>query len=214
MSATRLSRLNDGLIELEKRVDILERLNQSTNLRFGQILLNGDDGKIQIFDDDDNLILELNEGGMRFYQQQALGDIFTSYWDTNDNVVGATFFGSYSGSITEFAQWAVDAELASTRLTYHTLEITDADFTRLVFFQFNYNVNAGVFSSADFVFSLSGASSTFAVRITNTSGGGYLELPALASDPGSAISGSLYYNTSSNKLKVKEGGSWRTVTTT
>jgi len=45
-------------------------------------------------------------------------------------------------------------------------------------------------------------------------GNNFSVLPNESSDPSNAQNGQKYYNTSTNKMKVYENGTWKTVTTT
>lgn len=214
MSASRLSRLNDGLIEVERRLEILERINQSGRLAFGQILLDGDEGVLQIMDDDDNVIVEMNPLGIDFFQENAAGNTFNRYFDINDDLVAYNFFGSYGGNSSEFLQATVDTAPSANRIIYQSFEIDDVSSNRLAFLQFNYTYVANAFSSAGLDFGLDGAIASFRIHLNTSGGSGWIKIPEGASDPANPVDGSMYYNTSTGKLKIYESPSWVTVTTT
>jgi len=57
MVDSRLSRLSEQIINMKRRLDTLERVNQTLNLRFGNVFLDGENGRITISDGTNDRIL-------------------------------------------------------------------------------------------------------------------------------------------------------------
>lgn len=96
----------------------------------------------------------------------------------------------------------------------------------------NISLNATFQPSSDLTYDIGTSSKAWSQTFTNKilgnaganvfdlSNSGYIStnqlfvLKVSSSDPGTAVQGGIYYNSTSNKLKFYDGGTWRTVTST
>lgn len=209
------------------------RTDQTLVLTYGTITLDGSAGTITIEDGSDNDIIVMDESGVAVKDTsgntitilnasgltiKAINDSATTYarFQTSGSInVGAFVFRKYtSGGGSEVSDFVTRTFLSSVnqKVGYVTLDIFKSDLTtRSLFFQISESYNSsGVFTEAVLNFAKHGASPSFAVTITNTSGNGYIDMPKASSDPTTA-GGRLYYNTSTGKFRKCDGGGWSDV---
>ena len=125
--------------------------------------------------------------------------------------VGQVAFIRYTPASQEVSDMVFRVQHGSSgdRVTYNTMDIYSYDgLTRDVFFQLDANYSGGVFQSSSITFGKHGVSGGFSVTLDDTSGNGYMKMPSRSSDP-TAVNGRMYYNTSTNKVRVCENLTWR-----
>lgn len=121
---SRISRLNDQIKELDRRVRALEFINQSLNLQFGNITLDGENGKILISDGTNDRIqmdgtgtIKVSESGvdvktatnaqltfLSTYRQLREANIHTSGGNTFTNVAPYVSIDDFLRKI-DFSDW-------------------------------------------------------------------------------------------------------------
>lgn len=95
------------------------------------------------------------------------------------------------------------------RDTYVTMAVYSSSSARKVFLQISNSYRSGVFSASGFNYAMDGKTASLGIRVQDIDGHGYMSIPSAASDPTGAPWGALYFNTTTNKLKTLDGGTWR-----
>lgn len=181
------------ITDLERRLGSLEKYNQVTTLEVGDFFVLDSTG------------MEMTMTGtlasyIRFYKSTVkIADITqTASGTTSSDMIFRSFMNNVVNSI-----------------AYTTMAIYNQSGGREAFLQINKQYVSSVFTVAGLDFSLDGVNSTFGIRIIDTVGSGYLMVPHSSSDPTGTSGTPIYFNTTTNKLKVLEGGAgWKTITTT
>lgn len=124
MAVSRLSRLNDQIKELDRRIRALEYINQTLNLKFGNITLDGENGRILASDGtnnrvsiDGNGVIKVSESGvdvltatdsqltfLSTYRQLRESNIHTSGGNTFTNVAPHVAIPDFLRKI-DFSDW-------------------------------------------------------------------------------------------------------------
>jgi len=243
MSTARLSTLNNEFKKLERRVSSLERVNQTLNLAFGNITLDGVNGLITvgvsgnividgsnstITAGDDEIVIDGVNGlitvgaGDRRLNMNNDGSI-TFITDTTSSYYPIIFYSNEISTellgLINYRRYAGVSALNT--LIFETAESNQTTFTgwaihrndqaRRVFLETESAVVSGSFSKASLNFSYHGVYGALYVEIDSTSGTGHMRMPQRASDPSTAENGSMYYSTTSAKVRIKEGGTWKDV---
>lgn len=201
--------------EIIRKDKALRVLGDASYQVLGNIVLNGPEGVISIFDDTLYEIVALDQDGMtidipssennqykfiHFEKEDVrVGDLALWRYITGGVTVSDMIFRSYEKGVAD-------------EDTYATMDIYDNDLTtRRMFFQFSTSYRSSVLQQYQWNFSVHNKTGSFVI-VGDADGLGHIRIPSKASDP-SAENGRMYYNTVSNKFKVCEGSTWKTITT-
>lgn len=197
---------------LNRRLLAIESIFQGKLMQYGPITFDAENGRISIYDDTDllNEIVRFDENGMIL---KTAVDTETSYiyFYKNTDLAGKMVYRKYtSGSVdvTNMIMRGYETNTSDDRDSYVGWDIYNGS-TRKAFMEMIYSVRSTSFDYAGFNFALDGKSPTFQVIIDNASNGnGYMLMPRRSSDPTTG-GGRMYYNTSTNKVRICDGGGWK-----
>jgi len=243
MSTARLSTLNNEFKKLERRVSSLERVNQTLNLAFGNITLDGVNGLITvgvsgnividgssstITAGDDEIVIDgvngqitvgagdrrlnmNNDGTIAFITDTtpSYNPIIFYSNEISTELLGLINYRRYDG--VSLLNTQVFETVESNQSTYAGMAIHRNDRVRRVFLEAESTVVSGSFSKASLNFAYDLVQGALYVEIDSTSGTGHMRLPYRASDPSTPFNGTMYYNTTSAKVRIQEGGTWKDV---
>lgn len=147
------------------------------------------------------------------YKQGSLvtGSISKRRYTPATTTVNDFIFQSWQSEDADTITYATMAVYANSSTVSQTrYSASDPLYKRDVLFQIYSSRLNGTLREAGAQFGLTGKLATFYVKITNSSGGGYMCLPQLAADP-TASAGLIYYNTATSKVRICEGITWKDV---
>lgn len=186
---------NTKIVEMEKRIAALESYNQTLTLTYGDITIQSN-----------QLTIDTTSSSWVEY--------FVFKKDHEQSgVVSFRRYDNAGTQVTDMVFRGYRRTTDSNSNTYITNDIYNSGGTREVFTQLNIAYVSGIFSSSSWRYAASGTSNySFGVTITDlTNGYGFIETPTAIADPASARNGTIYYNSSTNKLRKKVNGTWSDV---
>lgn len=164
----------------------------------------------KLYDISGNEITRLDYQGIGIKSTGTTGARYI-YFMNSGTLLSDFVFQKYtpaSAEVTSFFQRTIQSS-SDNRVTYTGWQIYKSDqSTRDTFLEMADTYTGGIFTESTLSFSKDGATRSWGVTAETTGGLGYMDLPWRASDP-TAFSGRMYYNTSTGKVRLCEGATFR-----
>lgn len=180
----------------------------------GDILINGPEGEIQVIEKDyAHTYITLNKIGIFINASPyTAGKNYFIFFQKDGENVGAIGLWKYTSagvSVSDIILRSQEGESDDSD-TYVTMAVYGSGASeRYNFYQISKALRAGVLTGYVYNFGVDGQHITPRIDLDGD-GCGSLRIPQRASDP-SVENARIYYNTTTNKVRICEGSSWKDV---